>query len=466
MPGPLRGILLIDDNPDDRTLASRHLLRAFPGLRIREASTAAGLAQALETGGFDAVITDYYLGWTTGLDVLRTVKERWPSCPVIMYTGTGNERIAVEAMKSGLDDYVLKDPAHFARLPVALRAALDAAEHQRREAEAEQRYRDLFDSVPVGLFRSRPDGTLLDANAADVRVLGFPDRETFLRTNIADLYVDPADRDSFLEELERYGAVSGFEARLRRYDGSVLWVKMNAHPTYDASGGLLHIDGVVEDITARKLAEAELLRSLAKLQRVLEGTVRAMSLTLEMRDPYTAGHQRRATQLADAIALAMGLPDDRRSGLHIAGMLHDLGKIVVPSDILNKPGKLNEYEFAIIKSHPQVGHDILKTIEFPWQVATIVQQHHERYDGSGYPRGLERGEILLESRILAVADVVEAISSHRPYRAALGLERALAEITAFRGHRFDPEVVDICRELLVSEAFVFEGEMRLPESDD
>jgi HD-GYP domain-containing protein (c-di-GMP phosphodiesterase class II) len=174
------------------------------------------------------------------------------------------------------------------------------------------------------------------------------------------------------------------------------------------------------------------------------GIIQAMSLTIEKRDPYTAGHQRRVTKLCRAIATVMGFSWEQIQGFRMAAAIHDLGKIRVPSEILSKPGRLTENEFGIIRTHPQVGFEILKGIEFSWPIAQIVYQHHERMDGSGYPRGLSGAEILPEARILAVADVVEAMSSHRPYRPALGLERATAEIRQHSGILYDADVVDAC----------------------
>ena len=190
--------------------------------------------------------------------------------------------------------------------------------------------------------------------------------------------------------------------------------------------------------------EEELKKTLAQLRSSLEATIQALALTAEARDPYTAGHQRRVADLSRAIAQKMGLPRDQVDGVRMASSIHDLGKIYVPSEILNKPGKIRANEFELVKSHPQVGYEILKTIDFPWPVAEIVLQHHERMDGSGYPNGLKGDEILLEARIVAVADVVESMSSHRPYRPALGIEKALEEIMAGRGRHYDERVVDAC----------------------
>ncbi|MFZ5453406.1 MAG: HD domain-containing phosphohydrolase [Thermodesulfobacteriota bacterium] len=244
------------------------------------------------------------------------------------------------------------------------------------------------------------------------------------------------------------------EGEIGSPDGRVWHLRL--YPIHEPQGAIKGLLAALLDITARKLAEEMMHTTLDKLQRAFEGAVQAMSITMEMKDLYTSGHQQRVSRLSCALAAEMGLPEERIEGLRVAGLLHDLGKIAVASEILSKPGKINEYEFAIIKAHPQVGYDILKTIEFPWPVAEVVLQHHERLDGSGYPAGLKEPEILLEAKILGVADVVEAMSSHRPYRPACGLTLALEEITRHKGVAYEPEVVDACLKLFANKEFTFD----------
>jgi putative nucleotidyltransferase with HDIG domain len=214
--------------------------------------------------------------------------------------------------------------------------------------------------------------------------------------------------------------------------------------------------GAIEMRSKREQAEAEVKQSFEKLKKALNGTVYALTEVLQRRDPYTAGHQLRVAQLACAIAQEMGLSEDQMEGIRIAGLLHDIGKISVPSDILSRPGQMTDLETDIIETHAQVGYEILKMIEFPWPVLDAVLQHQERVDGSGYPAGLSGDKIILEARILAVADVIEAMSSHRPYRPTLGMDRALAEITDNRGIRFDPAVVDACLRLFTEKGYKIE----------
>jgi putative nucleotidyltransferase with HDIG domain len=211
-----------------------------------------------------------------------------------------------------------------------------------------------------------------------------------------------------------------------------------------------------QEIQEREKAEKDLGSSLEKLRNTLNGTIQAMALIVERRDPYTAGHQRRVAQLGQAIAREMGLSAHQIEGVRMSGLIHDISKMAIPSAILSKPGRLDPEEFALIKKHPWVGYDILKQVEFPWPIAQIVYQHHERLNGSGYPRGLSGDDMLIEARILCVADVVEAMASHRPYRPALGIREALEEIKGKRGELYDPEIVDVCVELFEKKGFSLE----------
>jgi putative nucleotidyltransferase with HDIG domain len=204
-----------------------------------------------------------------------------------------------------------------------------------------------------------------------------------------------------------------------------------------------------------KQTEDQLRHSQHMLEQAVSGTVSALTTTLEMRDPYTAGHARRVAELAFAIARAMDFTEDQGAGVRMAGYLHDVGKIIVPAEILAKPGKIGEYEFGIIKAHALAGHEILRSIEFPWPIAEAAFAHHERLDGSGYPRGLKGESIIVEARILSVADTVEAMASHRPYRPALGIEKAIEEIARNKGKRYDTRVADVCVDLFKTGRFAF-----------
>lgn len=243
--------------------------------------------------------------------------------------------------------------------------------------------------------------------------------------------------------------------RIVTASGETRWVWEQGRGVRGESGRIVAIEGLIIDVTERRRAEDELTLSLEKLRQSVESTIMAMALTVEIRDPYTAGHQRRVAQLASAIAAEMGLSEEQIDQIRLAAAIHDLGKIRIPAEILSKPGKITPIEFRLIQTHSEVGFDILKTMDFPWPIEQIVLQHHERLDGSGYPLQLKGEEILLEARIIAVADVVEAMSSHRPYRPALGLEKALDEIRKKSGILYDEGVVNTCLALF-ERGFIFE----------
>jgi putative nucleotidyltransferase with HDIG domain len=213
--------------------------------------------------------------------------------------------------------------------------------------------------------------------------------------------------------------------------------------------------GEAEIRSERRRYEDELQSSLRKTRALLEQTIHSLASVVEMRDPYTAGHQRQVSLLSEVIAIEMGLDHFHQEAVRMAGFVHDIGKIGVPAEILSKPSRLSEWEMYLIKTHSQTGHQILKEIEFPWPIAQITLQHHERLDGSGYPYGLRGEEVLIEARILAVADVVDAMNAHRPYRPSRGIEPALREIEDNAGTLYDPNVVDACLKIFQEKNFNF-----------
>ncbi len=325
--------------------------------------------------------------------------------------------------------------------------------------EAEEKYRNIFMNAAQGIFQTTPEGHMLSVNPAMAHIHGYRSPEEML-ASVTDLgqrlYVNPEDRAQCVELLEQRGVVKGFEAQLYRKDGSTFWCSLNFHAVRNINGRILYYEGTAEDITSRRAADEELKRTMGKLSDSLAGTIRAMSLTVETRDPYTSGHQKRVSSLAYAIARELGTPKDTLDNIRMAGIVHDIGKISVPAEILSKPTKLRDVEYGLIKLHAQSGYNILKEAGLPYPIAETVLQHHERIDGSGYPQGLRGDQILLEARVLAVADVVEAIASHRPYRPGLGIETALEEIAKNRDILYDRRVVDVCIRLFRADGFRFD----------
>jgi PAS domain S-box-containing protein len=228
----------------------------------------------------------------------------------------------------------------------------------------------------------------------------------------------------------------------------VKWVREKADIEFDKEGKPIMAIGFTQDVTERKKSEE-------KLKKTMDATIETLSKTIEAKDPYTSGHQHRVCQLTVPLAQELGLAKDKIEGIRIASLIHDIGKIGLPTETLSKPSKLTDIEFSLIKGHSQIGYDILKSIDFSYPIAQIVLQHHERINGTGYPNNLKGDKILLEAKIIGIADVVEAMSSYRPYRPALGIDKALEEISKNRGTLYDPEVVDVCLKLFKGKEFKF-----------
>jgi len=309
------------------------------------------------------------------------------------------------------------------------------------DAETELRCIDLYEATPA---RHSSGATLAQAQFepefAALKRAAYVDANeplTDARTaGYAESYLKPLRITSMLDAVVRFGGKNLGLLCLEHVDRPHRW-----HQDEIAFACQL-ADKIALAITNRRRREAR-----RKLRRSLEASIEAIAATVEMRDPYTAGHERRVAEIAAAVATEMDLPAFTVEGIHFGALIHDLGKIQIPAEILSKPTRISPVEFELIKGHAQAGYEILKGIDFPWPVAEMARQHHERLDGSGYPRGLKGEEILLEARVLAVADVVEAMASHRPYRAGLGIDKALAEIERGRGSIYDPLVADACQRL-------------------
>jgi PAS domain S-box-containing protein/putative nucleotidyltransferase with HDIG domain len=339
---------------------------------------------------------------------------------------------------------------------IVLAFVRDITERKRVEAalrESESLSKSLVDYMHDAMIIMNWDGFILFANRAAARIIDFERPEELTGHNMVE-YLHPDSFQKAAEDLEAVKADKmGFlsEYQLSSVTGKHIWVESIGGKIIfrNASANLV----CIRDITERKRTEQKLQTTLDSLRKAFGTTIQVMVSAVESRDPYTAGHQVRSANLARAIATEMGLPHEKIEGIRVAGSIHDIGKLSIPAEILSKPTRLTELEFSLIKEHARQGYEMLRDVESPWPLAEIVYQHHERMDGSGYPRSLKGDEIIMEARILAVSDAVESMASHRPYRPAIGLNAALEEIEKNKGILYDADAVDACLRLFREEGF-------------
>lgn len=342
--------------------------------------------------------------------------------------------------------------------PIGFRGIIhDITERKRMEdalRKSEENFRHSLDDSPLGVRIASAEGETLYANKAILDIYGYNNIDELKNTPLKKRYTKESYADYKIRQAKRQRGEAGpseYEISIFRKDGEIRYVHALRKEIF--WNGKKQAQIIYQDITERRQAEQTLKETLDTLRRSIRTTIQVLGIASEARDPYTAGHQRRVADLARAIAAEMNLPIDVIEGVCMAGAIHDIGKISIPSEILCKPTMLTDLEYSLVKSHCQYSYDIIKDVESPWPLADIVYQHHERSDGSGYPQKLKKDDILMESRILAVADVVEAILSYRPYRPALGLDIALAEIESNAGVLYDQNVAKACLRLFREKNF-------------
>ena len=490
-------LLAIDDMPDNLTSLKAVVSDQLPGAKVLTALNGPKGIELARSEDPDVILLDIVMPGMDGFEVCRRLKadERLASIPVLFLTALRTDRNSrIQALEAGGDGFLSKplnelelvaqiramsrikaanrmqrqEKEQLARLVAERTRELEQELAERKQGEqalaesrsvllgiledqardqaalqaSEKRFRGLIEQSLTGVYISR-DGVFLYANPRLEQILGYGPGE--LVDVRADDIVLAEDLPIMQEQREalRAGAVSSsYEVRARRRDGSVIELGMQGR--IDELNGATVTIGMAQDVTEKKRAEDEIKRYVEELKTAFMSTVEVATSLSELRDPYTAGHERRVGKIGAAIGAELGLAEQRQEGLMVAGYLHDIGKITIPAEILSRPGKLSQIEYNLIQAHAQAGYDVLKSVQFPWPVAEVALQHHERMDGGGYPQGLKGEEILLEARIMAVADVVEAMSSHRPYRAGLGIEKALAEVERGIGTKYDEAVVNAC----------------------
>jgi PAS domain S-box-containing protein len=428
----------------------------------------------------DLILMDVHLkGAVDGVDAATQIRHHL-DIPVIYLTAFADDQTVERARLTEPFGYLIK-PFSEKEMYAAIEMALYKHAMEAKLKESERRYATTLRCIADCVIVTDLNMGIALMNPAAEAITGWKLEEAYGRKldevfNILDektlTTVESPMAKSF---RERTIIQMSQPVILVAKDGKRTPVEDSAAPMVTDNGEVTGAVMVFRDITERKKAEealrvvldsleervreqtAELRLSFNKLERAMEGTIQAMATMVEARDRYTAGHQLRVTDLACLIAREMGIPEERIPIIRIAGLIHDVGKVCVPTEILNKPAQLSRIEFEIVKQHPQAAYDVLEKIEFPWPIAHIVLQHHERIDGSGYPCGLHGDQICQEAKIIAVSDVVEAMSSHRPYRAALGVDKAIEEISKNKGILYDTAVVDACLRLFSLGGFKFKA---------
>jgi PAS domain S-box-containing protein/putative nucleotidyltransferase with HDIG domain len=419
----------------------------------------------------DLVLMDVMLqGEMDGLDAAEIIYRTY-NVPVIFITAYSNAEILAKAALSSPFGYLIK-PFEDRELQVNVEMAFYKFDMERIVKQSRELLLNLIDTVQNYICLKDKDSRYVLCNKAFADLFHTTPREIPGKTEAELIGDTDLEREQVAKHLVTDKQVLE-TGKILIIEEEPFMSKSGVHRWFQTTKATMRtpdqkeaILSVAVDITERKKAKEDVEKSNVKLQKLLEETVNGLVSALEKRDPYTAGHQRRVAFLACAIAEEMKLPQDQTDGLRFAALVHDIGKIYVPAEILSKPGVLSNAEMNLIRTHPAAGHEILSKIEFPWPVAEIVLQHQERLDGKGYPMGLEGNNIMLEARILSVADVVEAISSHRPYRPALGVKIALNEIITQKGILYDAQAVDACVNLFKEKNFEFDFETRWKQERD
>ena len=390
------------------------------------------------------------------LDFVNTMGSRSFICVPIVYKGESLGVLIVDNVQS-------KKPLSQTEMSLLMGIApqigisiKNAIAHQKIK-ESEERFRSLSENAPDIIYTLGIKGKFTYINPVVETILGYRPEEIIGRYFIDIVRKEDVHRciEFFKQVRDHQQTIKEEMGILLHKDGTERYFSFSCAPNFDSESHFIGVVGTFKNMTDIRKSEMELKKSFEKLQSVMSSTIDAISIIVESRDPYTAGHQRRVTQLATAIAGELALSKEKIDLIRMGSLIHDIGKIYIPSEILTKPMKLNDIEYAMIKSHPEVARKILKQVDFIPTVVDMVYQHHERIDGSGYPRKLKRDDILIEARILAVADTVEAMATHRPYRASLGIEKALEEIENQRGILYDEAVADACLVLFREKGFQF-----------
>ncbi len=478
-------ILVVDDQLQNIELLEAYLVPQ--GYEIIRAANGEEALGRLSGNQIDLILLDVMMPGMDGFEVTRRIRQDDKNrlLPIILVTALRETEDRVKGIEAGCDDFLSK-PIDKTELLARIQSLLkvkayhDLMGNYQKELESEvtrrtkekdelvsklqeseevlsaseEKYRSLVENINDVLYTLDTQGNITYISPVVERFTGYKASDLIGKPFTPLIHTD--DLSGLMDNLNSLasGQVEPWDFRVLDKDGRMIFVRSSSRPLYK-HGKVVGITALMTDITDRKLSEEKLLKSYENLQKTLNDAINTMAKIVETRDPYTAGHQQKVADLAIAIATEMKLEGTQIDQLRMAAVIHDIGKMYVPSEILSKPGRLSEIEFMLVKTHAQFGYDIVKGMDFPGNIARAILQHHERLDGSGYPNQLKDKDTLLEAKILAVADVIEAMAAHRPYRPALGIEKALEEISKNKGRLYDPDVVDTCMELFSSGKFEF-----------
>jgi len=449
---------------EDESIVANDILNMLLTLKYKVTGVVQTASKAIENSRKEKphlVLMDIMLqGKTTGITAAEIIYTKL-NIPIVYLTSYTDETTLDRAKKTEPFGYLLK-PFEERELKTSIEIALYKFKMEMKLKNRERFLTTILDGIDEGVIATDKEGAISFINPYAEK-LTMCKQKDILKQPLQQFFTVKSEKTGKKLSLPLENILKGEDFKLtkeavlcKNKKRGDIFIHQNISPTRNEAGKITGIVLAFSDISRIKIAEQNLKESWEKQKRAMEGTVNALASTIETRDPYTAGHQRRVTKLASAIAKEMNLSENQMEAVRMAGGLHDIGKIYVPSEILSKPGKITEVEYNIIKTHPQVGYDILKSIDFPWPIAEIVLQHHERIDGSGYPNGLKGKDIHLEAKILAVADVIEAMATHRPYRAALTIEEALDEIRSNQGKLYDSNVVNACLTIFENKSFMLD----------
>jgi PAS domain S-box-containing protein len=453
----VRRIILVEDEEAHAHLIEHAFATNEPETVFCLAGTLAKAQALIDEETPSLLILDFLLPDGRGIDLL-TARETPVNFPVIILTSHGTEKIAVDAMKAGALDYVVKSADAFAKMPQIADRVIREWGHiqnhriaENRLATSEERFRSLVEHSSDMIIEATLDGMIHYASPRTKEILGFSESEELSGRCLLD-FLHSDDKVSFeklLGTLVNGAMLRSLEHRLLHSDGTWLWIETKGSSISSMSEDT-RVVVTCRDVTERKLMEEERRLSEMRLENSFQRTVEVLADAMSAVDPYTQGHEQTVARMAVAIGQRLGLDKDALRGLRMAGLLHDIGKIAIPQSVLVKTGKLREEEMALVRTHVDRAREILAGVDFPWPEISGIFEHHERLDGSGYPRGMKGSEISLSGRVIAVADTLSAMICHRPYRVARPIEVCCQVLREGAGSWYDPEVVDIALELVQS----------------